>query len=280
MRRIFVAALAVSLLVSSTQAAAITGGQPDNGAHPQVGLVVFLDASGTPLFRCSGTLLSATLFLTAGHCTAPSGAGVPATAQIFFADNVPFGTWTGVGPCGSATGYPCQGDVSGVPHPHPDFGFQNFPNTHDVGVVTLDKKVRGVTYATLAPLGFLDTFASQRGQQEINLTAVGYGLQEVKPDVIALRTRFAASNQIVQLNSALTDGFNVRTTASAGNGLGDGFTAPGGTCFGDSGGPVFYAQTLMIVGITSFGLNQNCKGGDYAFRADISETQDFVNTFR
>ena len=32
-------------------------------------LDVAQDADGNPLWRCSGTLLSSTLFLTAGHCT-------------------------------------------------------------------------------------------------------------------------------------------------------------------------------------------------------------------
>ena len=45
--------------VLALPAAAITDGQPDNDGHPYVGLMVAQDASGNPLWRCSGTLLSA-----------------------------------------------------------------------------------------------------------------------------------------------------------------------------------------------------------------------------
>lgn len=48
---------------------------------------------------------------------------------------------------------------------------------------------------------------------------------------------------------------------------------------GDSGGPVFLNDTNEIVGITSFGMNGNCKGADWAYRADIEDTQSFVAGF-
>jgi hypothetical protein len=48
---------------------AITYGTPDGNAHPNVGLLVA--RIGTGFFAiCSGTLVSPTVFLTAGHCTA------------------------------------------------------------------------------------------------------------------------------------------------------------------------------------------------------------------
>jgi len=54
-------------------ASAITNGQPDGNNHPYVGLVVFdvLDGNGNqvPSHRCSASLLTPTVVLTAGHCT-------------------------------------------------------------------------------------------------------------------------------------------------------------------------------------------------------------------
>ena len=75
-----VAALTVSAAVVSS-ASAITHGRPDGNAHPYVGLMVALDKDGVPLWRCSGSLLSATVFLTAGHCTEAPAAHV----EIWFA---------------------------------------------------------------------------------------------------------------------------------------------------------------------------------------------------
>src|ERR1043165_3994826 len=63
-------------------ASAITNGQPDGQRHPYVGLVVFDDASG-PAWRCTASLLSPTVLLTAGHCT--SGA---VKARVWFAPDL------------------------------------------------------------------------------------------------------------------------------------------------------------------------------------------------
>jgi hypothetical protein len=71
MRRNVLVLLAVVALLAVTviPAFAITDGELDGEGHPYVGLMVAQDADGNPLWRCSGTLLSSKLFLTAGHCT-------------------------------------------------------------------------------------------------------------------------------------------------------------------------------------------------------------------
>jgi secreted trypsin-like serine protease len=80
-----------------------------------------------------------------------------------------------------------------------------------------------------------------------------------------------ATATLVNLNSALNDGFNVQTQ---GNGSGR-----GGTCSGDSGGPVFLgdASSNLIVAVTSFGLNAICRGVDFAYRIDRQEVLDWIN---
>src|SRR5688572_32939800 len=55
------------LLLPATPASAIIGGQPDENRYPYVGaLDVRLTGRRIP---CTGTLISPTVFLTAGHCT-------------------------------------------------------------------------------------------------------------------------------------------------------------------------------------------------------------------
>jgi hypothetical protein len=64
---ILIAALTL-VAVTASPAAAITGGQPDGNRHPNVGVIVFYESGGR--FRCSATLISPTILITAAHCTA------------------------------------------------------------------------------------------------------------------------------------------------------------------------------------------------------------------
>ena len=49
----------------------------------------------------------------------------------------------------------------------------------------------------------------------------------------------------------------------------------GGTCFGDSGGPVFHGG--YVVAVTSYGYTENCRYlGGYQ-RVDIPTVQDWLN---
>ena len=127
MRRLLLSALLVSgtLLASPGNVGAIKHGQLDGNNHPFVGLMVAQDANGTPLWRCSGTLLSERIFLTAGHCTEAPAAHI----EIWFAADVENGI--------PANGYPFDGDIGGTPFTHPLYN----PNAfflHDLGVVELE----------------------------------------------------------------------------------------------------------------------------------------------
>ena len=70
--RTLVGAVATAMLITlaglaALPASAITGGEPDGEGHPNVALIVFYDATGR--FRCSATLASPTVLITAAHCT-------------------------------------------------------------------------------------------------------------------------------------------------------------------------------------------------------------------
>jgi secreted trypsin-like serine protease len=88
--------------------------------------------------------------------------------------------------------------------------------------------------------------------------------------VESFRERLQATSNLVNLNSALTAGFNLQSTANRGGGR-------GGTCSGDSGGPVFYPfDSNVIVAVTSFGLNPWCRGVDFSYRTDTQEVIDWI----
>jgi Trypsin len=260
---LFAILAAATVAVPASQA--ITDGQPDLDGHPYVGLMVAQNAAGTPLWRCSGTLVSARLFVTAGHCTESPAAHV----EIWFDDGFPIP----IGSPGNVLGYPFDGDVGGEPFTHPDYD----PNAffiRDLGVVELDRRVAMPTYGALPALDSLDELKTGRGQQDVTFTAVGYGLQKSFPDAAswkdsALRTRMFSTPKLNQINGGLVGDFSLLLSNN---------TNTGGTCFGDSGGPNFYpANSNVIAGVTSFGLNGNCAGTGGVFRLDRSWSLDFIN---
>ncbi len=273
--RLAIVAAAIALLATAAPASAIQYGQPDGNGHPYVGLMVALDEHHVPLWRCSGTQISSTLFLTAGHCTGTDGTVAPAFVEIFYAPGpIATGDYPFDGSsCVGHTGYPCKGDASGIPHPNPGWnGALTLPNTHDIGVVVLDEPHPMAEYGILPSAGVLDPLATQRGLQDMTMTIVGYGVQSEKPKLVSIKQRFVAQAKVVSLGSAFTDGFNVRLSSNPG-------VVSGGTCFGDSGGPIFLNDTRVVVGVNSFVLNLNCKGSGYAFRVDTKASLDFIAGF-
>jgi len=94
------AVIATGLAVCAP-AMAVKYGELDGNGHPHVGLMVALDSDGNPLWRCSGTMVTPTIYLTAGHCT--YGA---ARVTIWFDADVDAGR--------PGNGYPFAGQVFGL----------------------------------------------------------------------------------------------------------------------------------------------------------------------
>jgi hypothetical protein len=134
MRRSILLTLLLVALSAGTAApaAAITGNYVEDREHPFVGLVAFYDETGVFTHRCSGSLLTSTVFLTAGHCTDGAKA-----ARVYFQQDAGanFDPATEVDPM---SGYPetCAGATLGRPCATSDelynYGFQSLdsiPNT-------------------------------------------------------------------------------------------------------------------------------------------------------
>lgn len=259
-----IAIVIIALLLAVIPAAAIQFGEPDGNAHPHVGLLVF-DVGGVPAWRCSGTLLSPTVMLTAGHCTFGTSGG-----RVWFDPDV------GAGRPGN--GYPFSGGT-GIEfaeiHTHPQYNDAAF-YLHDAGVVILSQPVNLPTYGTLAPVGLLDELATRRGLQDRSFTVVGYGLQSVVPTLQADLVRYRGTVQLIDVNG--TFGIPAGVSASFTNNPGRG-NGEGGTCFGDSGGPIFYGDSNVIAAITSYGINANCAGTGGGYRVDTADDQAWINSF-
>jgi V8-like Glu-specific endopeptidase len=262
--RVSAALIALALLlVTVIPAAAVTFGVPDGDGHPYVGLMVF-DVDGSPSHRCTGTLLSSTVMLTAGHCTFGTSGG-----RVWFEADVSAGR--------PDNGYPFGGGTSiafSEIYTHPDYVDGAF-YLFDVGIAILSEPVALDSYGTLAAVGTLDGLKTKRGLQETSFTVVGYGLQSVKPKLQQDLVRYRGTVNLIDVSgtAGIPKGTSVLLTNNPGK------NATGGTCFGDSGGPTFHGDSNVIVAVTSFGLNQNCKGLGGGYRVDQADDQDWINTF-
>jgi hypothetical protein len=266
------AALAAIASVVVVPAGAITNGDPDGNGHPYVGLMVAKDAAGVPLWRCSGTLMSPTVFMVAGHCTE-----APASSAVIWFSNggstgIPLGAGfpaAGANPCTGITGYPCTGDATGTVHTHPLYD----PNAfflHDLGIVTLSSPITDKGLGALPTLGALS-----RLPKHASLTSVGYGLQRSFPDAAAkndraLRIRMVAHPRIMGIDNKSVGDYAILTSHDA---------ARGGTCFGDSGGPNFIGDSNVVGAVTSFGTTDTCKGINGAYRVDQADDLAWLATF-
>jgi hypothetical protein len=264
-RRVLLAlGLALVLLAGGAVGAqAVTNGVPDGNRHPYVGLLYFTD--GQSYWRCTGSLLTQTVVLTAGHCT--DGA---TQAWVSFDTHVERGSL----PIDEflATGL----FVTGTPHTHPDFCVECGPGAvrfaaNDVGVVVLDEAAGVTEYAQLPGVGLVDTLAMRTG-----VDIVGFGVQEREvgggpPVWTGTLTRYYAPSQLVTSNNRISDTF-IKLTANPAQGK-------GGTCFGDSGGADFLGGTNVILGVNSFVNNGNCAGVTYSQRVNVPNVLSFINGF-
>lgn len=265
LRHMFVAVVSLALVAVAAQpAAAITHPTPDNGEHPYVGLAIF-DVDGTPSWRCSGTLLSPTVFLTAGHCTdGATGARVWFDEEV--EDNPEY-------PFGGATSY------EGTAYTNPDFciecgqGLPGFAQ-RDVGIIVLSEPVPESVVGTYGELPEVDLVDDLGHHAPVDL--VGYGVQERvrgggQPVWSGLRNRFRADARLVS-GQFVHSGEFLRVTANPGHGQ-------GGSCFGDSGGPVLTDEGSTVLAVNSYVANENCTGVTYSQRIDIPEVLAWIHSF-
>ena len=131
------AALVAAFAIDVAPGGAITGGELDGNRHPNVAMIVFYQPDGR--FRCSATLVSPTVLITAGHCTD----GVLGKTIVTF-DTVAHCDTCAADDTGdgmSATGTPTPpGWLAGTPHTHPLWDNElQLNDLHDVGVVVLDQ---------------------------------------------------------------------------------------------------------------------------------------------
>jgi hypothetical protein len=258
-------AFSAALLISPSRSSAITYGFVDsNNTYSNVGAFIVKSPSGEIYPICSGTLITANVFLTASHCTsyftnelAPLGY----TAYVSFDKSIPYGDLT--------TTKTKLYSVSTVVT-NPNYS-QTQSDSGDIGVLILSSNVKGITPATLPTCGLLDQLAAQNGLKNAVFTNAGYGIQNrvvgggvpYFQDVNPIPRMYSFSS----FNSLNGGYIRLSQNPSTGN---------GGTCFGDSGGPNFLTVNgqLVLVAITITG-DSVCRSTNVDYRLDTASAQGF-----
>ena len=247
--------------------------------HEYVGLVAFYDEDDEFLHRCTGTLLSDQVFLTAGHCVAADDEGnVAALARIWFEQDAG-ADYDPVTDTPATSGYPYTGGVTSTMLYN--YGFTDLstiPETRDAGLIVLEEGVVAAkypeidTYGSLAEVG---ASADVGTGVDAVVTVSGYGVTRTNGlngrNTISYRERLMGETFIINQHNKDTAGYNLQLASNFGQGR-------VGTCFGDSGGPIFAGDTNEVLAVNSWVKNWSCGGQGFPYRVDTAEVQAWLES--
>ena len=230
-------------------AKAIINGTSDGDGHPSVGALIadrpYRD--GTYAY-CTGTLISPTVLVTAAHC----GRRGQKTARVTFSPRYRKGDPVYTGRYDTDPRYVSSGDL------------------YDIAVVVFDTPVPGIAPARLPAAGLLDRMAAAGTLKNARFTPVGYG-SSVERDG-ARKPRFVYTDTRERTTISFDDLTRswLKLTVDPGD---------GGTCYGDSGGPNFLADTDVLVATSISGDDDSCKSTNWDYRLDTQRARSFLRRF-
>jgi secreted trypsin-like serine protease len=258
-RLLLVLILAVSALLAPSAASPLIGGE-ETGSTSYTNVGAFgVVVKGEFLEVCSGTLIAPTAVLTAGHCTVYFTQLEQRGYDVVFTLDP--------SPTASSTFYDAIAFYT-----HPDYVDRLNGNskcglygqcTTDVGIAELASAPAGVTPATIAPVGYIDTLHLKTQTFSI----VGYGVEGFSNANTALGPN-GGTRKVGTFEAVGQDVTSPRFLKLSGVHYG---TAD---CFGDSGGPVF--ANGYVVAVVSFGQSIVCASTGYETRLDTTSVSTWI----
>jgi hypothetical protein len=253
MLRTFLAAVVATTCCFAGQAPAAAVAEPwgeaDGAAHPYSGQLVRFE-NGEALGGCSGTLVSPTVFVTAGHCAIRKQQNPGTDLWVTFES-----VWTKTSP----------------PTARYRVDYAVAATTIDLGVEVLADPVTGIAPARLAPAGTLDRLmAGTTGHPE--LTLVGYG-QGGAPYLDPVQSWIESVRRSADVDVVRVGDMEVQTRGDASHQGG-----PATGCAGNSGGGLFLPGTNILTAIAAL-ADPMCVTHGRGPRLDSPAARHFLSQF-
>jgi hypothetical protein len=226
----------------------IIDGTEDSGSFPQVCTITWTNPYDPSVGRfalCTGTLLSPTVLLTAGHCAFVKDWGIGVDPKV--ACDPVYDPWGSVEHDGHFELFPSMDPDTYDPFAGPD-----------VSVFILKEPIEMKRYASLPPENFaVEVFGDVAPFHGPYFTVVGYGVTD---------TEWTGTRRVVRNRYyAMTDLY-----------LG---AAPSYTRQGDSGAPAFLAASRTIMGIDILSGEYEGTLVDGFARMDLPEVLEFLHQY-
>ena len=249
MRKLAAGIFVLASLIVAAPASAITNGTDDGNGHPEVGMMLSQQAHSDGTWtRCTGTLISSNVFLTAAHCEIPGVTQVKVTFDsAYVAPGTTYaGTW--------------QAD--------PAFS-QKQGDPHDIAVIVLDSS------PGIAPAQLPTANSNAELGKNQQFTSVGYGTLSAQngPGGQTFPIDDVRHVAVGTLNSITPSWLRISQNGS---------TANGGTCYGDSGGPNFLgagSSETNIIAATTITGDTACRSTNVDYRLDTASARSFLANY-
>ena len=106
------------------------------------------------------------------------------------------------------------------------------------------------------------------------IQTVGYGIQAIQPHPMDVAARVPVDLAIVG-SAGMARGRQPAHSEQPQSPFG----GTGGSCFGDTSGPLFVNNTNQVAAVVSHGDSNTCHGADYSWRVDNAEAYAFVEQY-